>query len=93
MFDTNGYGVRANPDMSIMGSPAAVTKGHLNDERQCSTAHSSYLRREQTGRRQNVKSPRQAHRGRCTGRPDPIECDLAHLWRPLCLRDSDRHAY
>jgi sigma54-dependent transcription regulator len=31
MFDTNGYGVRANPDMSIMATPA-ITKRHLSDE-------------------------------------------------------------
>jgi formate hydrogenlyase transcriptional activator len=34
MFAMNGYGVRAKPVTSIRGSPAAVTKGHLNDERQ-----------------------------------------------------------
>ena len=33
MFDTNGYSVRANPDMSLVGSPT-ITKPHLSDERQ-----------------------------------------------------------
>jgi sigma-70-like protein len=33
MVNTTGYGVRANPDMAIMGSPA-ITKGHLSHERQ-----------------------------------------------------------
>src|SRR5689334_5046296 len=33
MSDTNRYSVRANPDMSVMGSPT-ITKRYLSDERQ-----------------------------------------------------------
>jgi hypothetical protein len=34
----------------------------------------------------------QAHRGGCTGGPDPIKCVPARLWRALNLRESKRHA-
>jgi len=33
MFDTNGYSVRANPDMSLIASPT-ITRPYLSDERQ-----------------------------------------------------------